>query len=315
MNNSIIYTEIKEFFSKIKKHKTAYIFLQPIEEIINDCPKYLEICEKPIDLNIIDRKIYENSYRNIEDLKDDLDLMLENCKKFNSNINNWIHKAAITLEDFSNNNFKKSVLKIQKYKEKVANSYSQKANKLREESIYSGNICENKQNFQVVNCGDDDKISRKIKNLFNKISSSLNIKEEEIQEIIGIISDKIIKRNKPLDQIYEDTVKFMSKNISNDQSKSYFSRKFRKLLRSIKEDQNDLDNKAFNIKIDLDENEEKKEKKDKLDMIRKEISQFIDNQKMPEVFRQNTEYPIEPGLRRKINNHVNDIKEKFTNFC
>ena len=315
MDNTIIYTEIKEYFSKIKKHKTAYIFLQPIEEIINDCPKYLEICQKPIDLNMIDRKIYENYYRNIEDLKDDLDLMLENCKKFNSNINNWIHKAAITLGEFSNNNYKKSLFKIQKYKEKVANSYNQKANKTREESIYSGNIGDNKQNFQVIKCGDDDKISRKIKNLFGKISSDLNIKEEEIQEIIGIILDKIIKRNKSLDQIYEDTIKFMSKNIFNEQAKSYFSRKFRKLLRSIKENQNELDNKAFNIKIDLDENEEKREEKEKLDMIRKEVSYFIDNQKMPEDFRQNTEYPIELSIRKKINNHINDIKDKFTSYC
>ena len=313
MDNSVIYTEIKDFFSKVKKHKSSYIFFQPIEEIINDCPRYTEICEKPIDLNIIDRKTYENNYRNIEDLKEDLDLMVNNCKKFNSNSSNWIHKAAVALEDFTNNNFKKSQIKIQKYKEKVAQSYAQKANKLRDESIYSGHI-DNKQNFQVVNCGDDDKITRKIKSLFSKISPALNIKEEEIDDIIGIILDKIIKRNKAFDQMYEDTMKFMGKNISNEQTKSYFSKKFRKLLRTIKEDQNDIDNKAFNIKIDLDENEEKREEKDKIDLIRKEISYFIDNQKMPEVFRQNTEYPLEPGLKRKINNYVNDIKKKFTSY-
>lgn len=318
MDHSIIYNEIKEFFQKIKKHKTAYVFLQPIEEIIQDCPRYLEICPKPIDLNHIDRKIYENSYRNIEDLKDDLDLMLENCKNFNTNPNNWIHKAALNLSDFCNNNFKKSQIKIQKYKEKIQNSYTQKVIKLREDTnnnSYSNNLLDNKQNLQIVNYGgnDDHKISKSIKALFSKVSSELNIKDSEINEIIGILLDKITKRNKPLEIIYEDTMKFINKYTTNEIIRNNFSSKFRRLLRNIKEDQNqsEMENKAFNIKIDLDENEEKREEKDKLDMIGKEITHFIDNQKMPEVFRQSTEYPMDPGLRKKILGHVLDVREKF----
>ena len=292
MDDSIIINEIRDLFSKVKKHKHAYIFMQPIEEIINSYPKYVEICPKPIDLNKIEKKIYENFYKNIEDLKDDIDLMLDNCKRFNNNTENWIYKGCIGLEEFFNNNYKKSLLKIEKYKEKVALNYAQKATKFKDESIYSGKL-DNKQNLQVVNCCDDDKISKKIKSLFSKISSALNIKEEKIDEIISIIVEKIVKRNKSFDQIYDDTMKFISKNISNDSVKSYFSKKFRKFLRLIKEEQNDIDNKTFNIKIDLNENEEKREEKDKLELIRKEISVFIDNQKIPEVFRQNNEYPIE----------------------
>lgn len=292
MDDSIIINEIRDLFSKVKKHKHAYIFMQPIEEIINSYPKYVEFCPKPIDLNKIEKKIYENYYKNIEDLKDDIDLMLDNCKRFNNNTENWIYKGCIGLEEFFNNNYKKSLFKIEKYKEKVALNYAQKASKFKDESIYSGKL-DNKQNLQVVNCCDDDKISKKIKSLFSKISSALNIKEEKIDEIISIIVEKIVKRNKSFDQIYDDTMKFISKNISNDSVKSYFSKKFRKFLRLIKEEQNDIDNKTFNIKIDLNENEEKREEKDKLELIRKEISVFIDNQKIPEVFRQNNEYPIE----------------------
>lgn len=294
MDDSIILNEIRELFNKIKKHKYSYIFLQPIEEIIDSCPQYIEICKRPIDLNKIERKIYDNYYKNVEDLKDDMDLMFDNCKAFNANnLGSWILKGCAGLEEFFNNNYKKSLQKIDKYKEKVAQAYAQKSTKFREESVYSAQQESNKQNFHVVNNSDDERITRKIKNLFQKISAALNIKEEKIDEIIAIIVEKIVKRNKSFEQIYDDTMKFLSKNISNDSVKSYFSKKFRKLLRAIKEEQSDIDNKAFNIKIDLNENEEKREEKDKLDIIRKEISAFIDNQKMPEVFRQNTEYPIE----------------------
>jgi len=292
MDDSIIINEIRELFNKVKKHKYSYIFMQPIEEIIDSYPQYLDICKKPIDLNKIERKIYDNYYKNIEDLKEDIDLMFNNCKTFNANSGSWILKCCLGLEEFFNNNYKKSLLKIEKYKEKIAQIYVQKSTKFREESVYSGQV-DNKQNFSVINNSDDERITRKIKNLFQKISSALNIKEDKIEEIINIIVDKIVKRNKSFEQIYDDTMKFLSKNISNDSVKSYFSKKFRKLLRAIKEEQNEVDNKAFNIKIDLNENEEKREEKDKLDLIRKEISLFIDNQKMPEVFRQNTEYPLE----------------------
>lgn len=299
MDDSIIINEIRDLYTKVKKHKYSYIFLQPIEEIIDNCPQYIEICKRPIDLNKIEKKIYDNFYKNIETLKDDIDLMLNNCKAFNANnTGSWILKGCSGLEEFFNNNFKKSSQKIEKYKEKVAaQAYAQKSSKHREESIYSAAAqqeANNKlQNFHVVNNSDDERITRKLKNLFQKISAALNIKEEKIDEIIAIIVEKIVKRNKSFEQIYDDTMKFLSKNISNDSVKSYFSKKFRKLLRGIKEEQSDIDNKAFNIKIDLNENEEKREEKDKLDIIRKEISAFIDNQKMPEVFRQNTEYPIE----------------------
>ncbi len=297
MDDSIIINEIRDLFTKVKKHKYSYIFLQPIEEIIDNCPQYIEICKRPIDLNKIEKKIYDNYYKNIENLKDDMDLMFENCKTFNANnTGSWILKGCDGLEEFFNNNFKKSLHKIEKYKEKVAQAYAQKStnNKHRgDESVYSAQNEANKQNFHVVNNSDDERITRKIKNLFQKISAALNIKEDKIDEIIAIIVEKIVKRNKSFEQIYDDTMKFLSKNISNDSIKSYFSKKFRKLLRAIKEEQNDIDNKAFNIKIDLNENEEKREEKDKLDFVRNEISAFIDNQKMPEVFRQNTEYPIE----------------------
>ena len=71
--------EMKEFYEKIKSNKFAFPFLQPIEEIINDYPEYLEKIKQPMDLNKIELKIYTKRYNSMDDFKDDLDVMLENC--------------------------------------------------------------------------------------------------------------------------------------------------------------------------------------------------------------------------------------------
>lgn len=71
--------EIKEFFEKIKSNKFAFPFTQPIEEIINEYPDYIEKIKKPMDLNKVELKIYTKRYISIDEFKDDLDLMLENC--------------------------------------------------------------------------------------------------------------------------------------------------------------------------------------------------------------------------------------------
>ena len=71
--------EMKEFYEKIKSNKFSFPFLQPIEEIINDYPEYLEKIKQPMDLNKIELKIYTKRYNSMDDFKDDLDVMLENC--------------------------------------------------------------------------------------------------------------------------------------------------------------------------------------------------------------------------------------------
>jgi hypothetical protein len=71
--------ELKEFFDKIKSNKFGFPFLQPIEEVINEYPDYLDKIAQPIDLNKIELKIYTKKYNSIDEFKDDIDLMLENC--------------------------------------------------------------------------------------------------------------------------------------------------------------------------------------------------------------------------------------------
>jgi hypothetical protein len=315
LSNQLIKHEILDLLKKVKTHQYSPLFLQPIQEVIDSFPNYAVIVTNPIDLGIISNKLQDGQYLSVDDFKSDIELLINNCKTFNSFKKSWAHKAAESIEAFFCRELKKSQIKIQKYQQMAM---AQPA-KTKHENVASSNNNGNYQdhgssNIQVVSSSEDEKISKKIKNLFQKLGANLNVNEVQREEIIALIVKSIVKRNKSFEQIYEDTMKFLSKNLNNvNNIKSYFSRKFRKLLRSIKEEQSEgvKNDKAFNIKINLNESEEKKEEKDKLDSIRKEVLNFIDVQKIPEVFRNVAEYPLEPSVRKKINTYIGDIKSNF----
>jgi hypothetical protein len=310
LDDSYIYNELKEFFKKIKEHNCAYLFLQPIEEVISSIPHYTDVIKYPIDLNKIETKLLAHQYYSLDDFKNDIELMFNNCKTFNNDKKHWCYRTCVAVEDFFNSNWKKLVQKIQKYQEKAATTQPRhKGGDVRGSS--NMNI-DTTSNIQVISNTEDEKITKRIKNLFMKISPSLNATEEQIEEIIQLIVKNIVKRNKQMEQIYDDTVKFLTKNLKNDSLKSHFLKKFRKLLRTIKEEQTENANlkneKAFAIKIDLNEDEEKREEKDRLEQIKKECINFIDNQKIPEEFRDIHKYPIDAKLREKISLHIRNAR-------
>jgi len=307
MNNPLIRNEVELLLKKLTTHGYSPLFMQEIEEIIQSFPNYSMVIEKPIDLLKISRKFENMEYSSFEEFSLDVTLMFENCKTFNCLKKSWAHKAALVMEGFFNREFKKSLAKIQRYKTmpvKTSESFNH-------DNLGVANL--NDENLQVVSSSEDDKIYKRIKNLFLKLGSNLNVTDEQREEILSLIVKSIMKRSKSFEQIYEDTMKFLSKNLNNVNGiKTYFSRKFRKLLRAIKEEQSEGNKeKVFNIKINLNDSEENREEKDKLDVVRKEVISFIDNQKIPEVFRNVDEYPIEPSLRKKITLYINEIKSKF----
>ena len=73
--------ELVEFFKRIKEHRSSYLFLQNIEEIINQLPGYLEVVKHPIDLNKIESKMHDSKYNTLEEFKEDMYLMFNNCKR------------------------------------------------------------------------------------------------------------------------------------------------------------------------------------------------------------------------------------------
>jgi len=129
------------------------------------------------------------------------------------------------LEEFFNNNFKKILHKIEKFVEKYnENLLKNKINAV-ERKYSEVHETKNNINMQIVTNNEDEKIFKKIRGLFQKISNSLNINEDQKEESINLISKSIIKGNKNYEVIYDDTMKFLSKYIFNDGSKAYFSKK------------------------------------------------------------------------------------------
>lgn len=313
------YTETKEFLRKLKESKNGFLFLQPIEELIAGLPDYKDKIKQPIDLLKIDDKFNSNKYTSLEEMKEDIDLMISNCFTYNYQPDNWVYKRCQNFQEYFNNNYNKLILKIQKHTEKKNAFLSQKRLQIKEnDSISHGTIMKNDKldNNIAVFAYEDEKLSKRVRNLFDNVKDFLDVSEETKENVINSVIKTISKRTKSFDQLYDDTMKFITKHLKDAEVKSKFIKKFRKLIRILQEEQieelNKLDGKALNIKIDLNENEEKREEKAKLEQIKKELKNFVENQKVPDVYLDSNEYSIEPNLKKKIYSFVLGLREQMT---
>lgn len=68
--------------SYMKSHAYISPFLKPVE--VNKLPKYVKMISQPIDLSAIERKIIGNEYKQPWDFIGDVNLMFQNCWKFNN---------------------------------------------------------------------------------------------------------------------------------------------------------------------------------------------------------------------------------------
>ncbi len=323
--------ESKEFIKKLKSNKNGYIFLQPIEELVNSLPDYKESIKHPIDLLKIEDKLNKFDYKTIEDMKKDIELMVNNCLTYNYQPNSWANKSAVQFKDFFNNNYNKFLAKIEKHNEKKNTFLGRKRpnNQIRDDysttSRFKGKSINNDKielnsninnNITVLKF-DDEKISKRVKNLFTYIRPSLNASEESIEYVINSLINGFSKRNKSFNELYDEAMKFITKHLTTPELRSKFMKKFRKLIRTLQDEQNEeaskMEMKNLNIKIDLNENEEKRQEKSKLEQIRRDIKVFVENQKVPDVFLDPNEYSIEPVLKKKIYNFVMDIRNKKNN--
>lgn len=310
MTKNIVNKELKELYKRIRHHKTAYIFLQPVSEIIAQWPLYKEVIKEPMDLLMIESKLNQNEYNNSEEFKADVDLMLQNCFTFNHDPNHFCHKAGLILKDFFNNNFKKVEYKISRQLQKY-NEYQKKIQGYEAKENYSKQSNKQISAVQIIsNNEEEEKIINRLKSQFMKISDDLNVGEEHINELVSSIARCIIKRSKSLELLYDSTLKFLNSNLKTLDNKATFLKKFRKLLKSIKDEQGEEENK-LNIKINLNEDEVIKENKIILEDARRIVANFIDYQKVPEEFREYGEYPLEPEVKKNIRDYVSDVRSKM----
>jgi hypothetical protein len=82
---------------QVKKQKDAIPFLQPVDPVKLNIPRYFDIIERPMDISTIERKLNSGAYPVAEAVIDDFHLMIENCVKFNG-LDNPVTRMAKNIQ-------------------------------------------------------------------------------------------------------------------------------------------------------------------------------------------------------------------------
>lgn len=83
---------------KPKYRDFSYPFLQPVDPVALNIPQYLKIIKKPMDLGTVQFRLKHGEYTSAKDVKADIDLMFQNCYKFNPEGDD-VNKMGKLLED------------------------------------------------------------------------------------------------------------------------------------------------------------------------------------------------------------------------
>ncbi|KAI5126406.1 hypothetical protein NEPAR06_0259 [Nematocida parisii] len=73
----------KELLLKLKKSPHAGPFLYPVDPQVLNIPDYYEKIKQPMDLSTISKNLETGIYKSTEDIKADIELMLQNCYTYN----------------------------------------------------------------------------------------------------------------------------------------------------------------------------------------------------------------------------------------
>ncbi|KAH7886186.1 hypothetical protein F5I97DRAFT_2026435 [Phlebopus sp. FC_14] len=84
---------------KLKIHKNAMIFLQPVDPLRDHAPNYYEVVKNPMDLSTINAKLEEGMYKDRFAFAADFRLMIANAKLYNL-AGSYAHTEAIFLDTF-----------------------------------------------------------------------------------------------------------------------------------------------------------------------------------------------------------------------
>ncbi|KAJ3178561.1 hypothetical protein HDU85_005168 [Gaertneriomyces sp. JEL0708] len=84
---------------KLQSHIDGFPFLHPVDPVALNIPQYPTIVKRPMDLSTIRKKFDNGVYKDSEDFRSDVDLMLHNCFLFNMP-GDAVHEAGKRLESF-----------------------------------------------------------------------------------------------------------------------------------------------------------------------------------------------------------------------
>ncbi|KAG6846064.1 hypothetical protein H0H87_006428 [Tephrocybe sp. NHM501043] len=84
---------------KLKAHKSAFVFNQPVDPIRDHAPNYFDVIKNPMDLSTMGAKLEEGMYKDRAAFSADFRLMISNAKMYNI-AGSYVHNEAINLEIF-----------------------------------------------------------------------------------------------------------------------------------------------------------------------------------------------------------------------
>ncbi|KAI6112477.1 hypothetical protein EDD16DRAFT_1167057 [Pisolithus croceorrhizus] len=84
---------------KLRLHKNAVLFLQPVDPVRDHAPKYYEVIKNPMDLSTMGAKLEEGMYKDRFAFEADFRLMVANAKQYSPH-GTYAHTEAINFEIF-----------------------------------------------------------------------------------------------------------------------------------------------------------------------------------------------------------------------
>ncbi|KAI9102557.1 hypothetical protein DFS34DRAFT_568907, partial [Phlyctochytrium arcticum] len=83
----------------LKKHNSSWPFLSPVNPAAVGAPDYFDIIKEPMDLSTVDQKLAQHRYGEVQSVANDVQLMLNNCFRYNPSTNP-VHQAGKALETY-----------------------------------------------------------------------------------------------------------------------------------------------------------------------------------------------------------------------
>ena len=87
--------KLRKLIQRLKNAPSAWPFLKPVDEKLY--PSYRKIVQVPVDLSLVEQRVYGGEYLSIADFIGDIQLMLQNCRSFNPE-GNIYHETSIKFE-------------------------------------------------------------------------------------------------------------------------------------------------------------------------------------------------------------------------
>lgn len=81
--NSFTLKLCNDVMSKIREHPISEMFIEPVDPERDGAPDYLKTIKKPMDLGTVQKKLDQKQYKNIQEWKDDMNLITTNATQYN----------------------------------------------------------------------------------------------------------------------------------------------------------------------------------------------------------------------------------------